>query len=190
MNTSEHDLLMERIRAEYLEMPGMALRLEQVARLCGVDRSICKLVLDALVDAKFLCLTDDGTYVPLRPDTTLRARPVKATVESSVHRACISAPVESCSMGMLNWSKRGDVACDVHSPDPALEQWKREGWCAIPPSVDGRHGRWFQCPSCDPLHRRYRALTRSGSRGKQDDVEGRDHSYDDVDRRFHASGAR
>jgi hypothetical protein len=84
MNTSEHDLLMERIRAEYLEMPGMALRLDQVARLCGVDRSACKLVLDALVEAKFLCLTGDGEYVPLRPDTTFRARPVKVTLGSSV----------------------------------------------------------------------------------------------------------
>ena len=53
----------ERIRAEYLEMPGMNLTSDQVARLCGMERSACQTVLDALVDAKFLTLTTDGTYV-------------------------------------------------------------------------------------------------------------------------------
>ena len=45
--------LLERIRAEYLEMPGLCLTSEQVQRLCGVERTICQLVLDSLVDAKF-----------------------------------------------------------------------------------------------------------------------------------------
>jgi hypothetical protein len=53
----------ERIRAEYLEMPGMNLTSDQVARLCGMERSACQAVLDALVEAKFLTLTTDGTYV-------------------------------------------------------------------------------------------------------------------------------
>jgi hypothetical protein len=53
----------ERIRAEYLEMPGMNLTSDQVARLCGMERSACQTVLDALVEAKFLTLTTDGTYV-------------------------------------------------------------------------------------------------------------------------------
>jgi transketolase len=37
-------------------MPGLCLTSEQVQRLCGVERTICQLVLDSLVDAKFLCL--------------------------------------------------------------------------------------------------------------------------------------
>jgi hypothetical protein len=82
MNDSETDLLRERIRAEYVEMPGMTLKLEQVARLCGVERSICKVLLDALVDAHFLCVRPDGAYARLGSDTTFRARPAKATLES------------------------------------------------------------------------------------------------------------
>ena len=53
----------ERIRAEYLEMPGMNLTTDQVARLCGMERSTCQTVLDSLVDARFLTLKADGTYV-------------------------------------------------------------------------------------------------------------------------------
>jgi len=51
-----------RLRAEYLEMPGLRLTLEQAQRLCGVERSLCKKLLDALVDAKFLCIKADGAY--------------------------------------------------------------------------------------------------------------------------------
>jgi len=57
-----HDTLMSRIRSEYLEMPGLRLRLEQAQRLCGVDRALCQHVLDTLVEMKFLCLKPDGTY--------------------------------------------------------------------------------------------------------------------------------
>jgi hypothetical protein len=54
--------MLERIRAEYLEMPGMRLTAEQVQRLCGVDASVCQLVMDSLVAMKFLCVHPDGTY--------------------------------------------------------------------------------------------------------------------------------
>jgi hypothetical protein len=57
--------LVDRIRAEYLEMPGMTLRVEQVQRLCGIEQTMCTLVLDTLVKARFLCLKSDGTYVRL-----------------------------------------------------------------------------------------------------------------------------
>jgi hypothetical protein len=57
-----HEQGLERIRAEYLEMPGMKLKLEQIQRLCGVERSICKMALNSLVDAKFLSVTSDGRY--------------------------------------------------------------------------------------------------------------------------------
>ena len=86
----ETDRLLERIRGEYLEMPGMTLRLEQVARLCGVERSICKGVLDALVELEFLCVKADGAYARVSAETSHRARPATATLESSaahrVHR--------------------------------------------------------------------------------------------------------
>jgi len=38
-----------RIRAEYLEMPGMRLTLAQAARLFNLERAHCARVLDALV---------------------------------------------------------------------------------------------------------------------------------------------
>jgi hypothetical protein len=57
-----HTTMLKRIRAEYLEMPGLRLTLEQAQRLCGVDRALCKMVLDALVDKKFLCVKSNGAY--------------------------------------------------------------------------------------------------------------------------------
>lgn len=47
-----HNALLMRIRAEYMEMPGLRLTLEQAQRLCGIDRTLCKTALDALVEAK------------------------------------------------------------------------------------------------------------------------------------------
>jgi hypothetical protein len=55
----------ERIRGEFLEMPGLRLTAAQVARLCGLDRTNCQGVLDALVDARFLRVSTDGTYTRL-----------------------------------------------------------------------------------------------------------------------------
>jgi len=60
MITSQDRELLDRIRAEYLEMPGMRLTLKQVQRLCGVDGLTCQIVLDSLVEVKFLCLKSDG----------------------------------------------------------------------------------------------------------------------------------
>ena len=65
MNTFFDRRVLDRVRAEYLEMPGMKLRIEQVQRLCGIDETTCKLVLDALVKASILCLKSDGTYARL-----------------------------------------------------------------------------------------------------------------------------
>jgi DNA-binding IclR family transcriptional regulator len=60
--------LLKRIRAEYLEMPGLRLKLEQIQRLCGMDRSMCQVVLESLVNAKFLGVSPDGYYVLQHPD--------------------------------------------------------------------------------------------------------------------------
>jgi len=63
MSTCRHQEVLERLRAEYREMPGMRLRLEQVQRLCAIEQPLCKLALEALVEAKFLRLESDGAYV-------------------------------------------------------------------------------------------------------------------------------
>jgi hypothetical protein len=69
--------VLERIRAEYLEMPGLRLNAGQVQRLCGVERELCKDVLDALVEREFLCLKLDGTYARLIDREISRPRPAK-----------------------------------------------------------------------------------------------------------------
>jgi hypothetical protein len=46
-----------------MEMPGLRLTFEQAQRLCGVERALCQMALDALVDAHFLCLRPNGVYV-------------------------------------------------------------------------------------------------------------------------------
>jgi hypothetical protein len=65
----------ERVRAEFLEMPGLRLTTAQVARLCGVERTMCQTVLDALVDAKFLRVSTDGTYTRLIDGSIPHTRP-------------------------------------------------------------------------------------------------------------------
>ena len=46
--------LLQRIRGEFLEMPGLHLTVEQAKRLWALDLVTCRALLDALVDAKFL----------------------------------------------------------------------------------------------------------------------------------------
>jgi hypothetical protein len=62
MTTLPYQQAFERIRAEFLEMPGMRLTPEQVERLSGVESAICKCVLDDLVSAGFLCTSANGSY--------------------------------------------------------------------------------------------------------------------------------
>jgi hypothetical protein len=83
VNTFLDQRVLERLRAEYLEMPGMKLRIEQVQRLCGIEQTMCNLVLDALVKASFLCLKSDGTYVRLTEGSSPRPRPVKAVLTAA-----------------------------------------------------------------------------------------------------------
>jgi hypothetical protein len=51
------------VRSEYLEMPGLQLTRNQVQRLWGLDTVRCEVILEALMDAKFLRRTHDGAYV-------------------------------------------------------------------------------------------------------------------------------
>jgi hypothetical protein len=54
--------MINRVRGEFLEMPGLSLKRDQVQRLCGIERTMCQLVLDTLVDARFLYAKSDGQY--------------------------------------------------------------------------------------------------------------------------------
>ncbi len=57
--------LLQRIRGEYLEMPGLRLTAEQARRLWSLDLGTCISLLEALVDSKFLARTNDGKYFRL-----------------------------------------------------------------------------------------------------------------------------
>jgi len=52
----------DRLRGEFLEMPGLRLTADQVQRLCGVERAMCRAALKALVGSDFLRENTDGTY--------------------------------------------------------------------------------------------------------------------------------
>jgi hypothetical protein len=54
--------VVDRVRAEYQEMPDLQLKAAQVERLCGIERQVCKVVLDTLLEAKFLYVKPDGHY--------------------------------------------------------------------------------------------------------------------------------
>jgi hypothetical protein len=82
-----HTALLTRIRAEYLEMPGLSLTSEQVQRLCGADRLLCQRVLDMLVDVKFLCAKPNGTYARLTEGpNSPRPHPAKADLGAGTCR--------------------------------------------------------------------------------------------------------
>lgn len=74
-----HDGL-NRLRAEYLEMPGLRLQRAQVERLCGIERALCEQVLEALVAERFLYRTSDGHYVRLTDGYVISSTLAKAVV--------------------------------------------------------------------------------------------------------------
>lgn len=73
----QDDALLSRIRGEYLEMPGMRLTLQQAQRLCGIEPTVCRRVLDTLVAERFL-RESDGKYVRVTNGEVARRRSAKA----------------------------------------------------------------------------------------------------------------
>jgi hypothetical protein len=80
LNRLRADGAKTRLRAKFLEMPGLCLKRNQVQRLCGVERTMCQMVLDLLVDEKFLCVKSDGAYARLT--TGHHPHPEKADLRS------------------------------------------------------------------------------------------------------------
>jgi hypothetical protein len=85
MNSNPNPRVLNRVRSEYMEMPGLSLKSEQVQRLCGIDDDACKAVLDTLVEAGFLLIRDDGAYSRSRDGETSRLRAAKAALDSEVN---------------------------------------------------------------------------------------------------------
>jgi hypothetical protein len=84
-----NDVLLQRVYAEFLEMPGLRLTCQQAQRLWGLDESACRQLLEFLVDAKFLCRLGHGMYTRLTDgySTRPRARMVKARLDDDIpHR--------------------------------------------------------------------------------------------------------
>jgi hypothetical protein len=51
------------VRGEFIEMPCLRLTRAQVMRLWGFDESMCSMVLNLLLEQRFLDVTADGCYV-------------------------------------------------------------------------------------------------------------------------------
>ncbi len=55
--------IVERVRCEFIEMPGMELTMAQASRLWNLGVDDCRFVLDSLVDAGFLRWTPRRTII-------------------------------------------------------------------------------------------------------------------------------
>jgi hypothetical protein len=60
MLPAEFHPLVERIRGEFLEMPGLRLTVPQASRLWGLDPASCRIVIDFLIGTAFLRWTTGG----------------------------------------------------------------------------------------------------------------------------------
>jgi len=68
--------LLDRIRGEFLEMPGLKITIAQACRLWNLNAPRCREALDVLVGEGFLVRTPSGAFIAL-PSA---ARPVKVAI--------------------------------------------------------------------------------------------------------------
>ena len=64
-NTSARELLARRVVAEFREMPGLRLTLDQAQRLFGLRSDICSRLIGTLVRDGVLRVDDEGRYATL-----------------------------------------------------------------------------------------------------------------------------
>jgi hypothetical protein len=60
LSPTEVHAVVNRVRGEFIEMPGLRLTVRQAARLWGLEPSACENVIDVLVRASFLRWTPAG----------------------------------------------------------------------------------------------------------------------------------
>ena len=75
--------LLQRIKSEFLEMPGLRLTGPQARRLWGLDDVSCSALLASLVDSQFLFQTRDGAYMRIEHSQT-RANVISARAHTAV----------------------------------------------------------------------------------------------------------
>ncbi len=63
MSETQVTEVLNRVWAEYREMPGLALNVAQARRLWNLDELQCQGILDKMVELELLCLTSRGMYV-------------------------------------------------------------------------------------------------------------------------------
>jgi hypothetical protein len=69
--------VLQRIQGEFVEVPDLHLTAAQAQRVWGLERDVCDALLGALVDAKFLARTRDGSFIRLdamKPPVVVRNR--------------------------------------------------------------------------------------------------------------------
>lgn len=59
----DEEALVTRVRAEFMESPGLCLTMAQAARLWGLDLAECRRIVDQLVAGRFLRWTPAGTLM-------------------------------------------------------------------------------------------------------------------------------
>ena len=64
---SHHRHLLRRIRAEYIEMPGLCLTMQQAQRLWSLEPPLCEALLNSLLDSRFLRRNERGLFVLYQP---------------------------------------------------------------------------------------------------------------------------
>ena len=52
--------VVERVRAEFEEMPGMTLTMQQASRLFGLEHEVCRTIVERLVTTAYLRWTHAG----------------------------------------------------------------------------------------------------------------------------------
>lgn len=80
--TQRDDDLLQRIRGEFMEMPGLRLTTQQAQRLWALDDATCRRALTRLVESGFLRCTE-GDYFVRRTEGTLTAAPLQMAKASS-----------------------------------------------------------------------------------------------------------
>ena len=75
--------LLNRIRAEFLEMPGLCVTREQACRLWQMDEITCDGILGALVDDGFLTRTPSGAFVAQNGDATRKPQSRRPSIKRS-----------------------------------------------------------------------------------------------------------
>jgi DNA-binding IclR family transcriptional regulator len=61
----------ERLKIVFAEVPGTQLSLADASRLAGLERTTCRVLLEALADARFLARGRNGLFVRRTSDSPM-----------------------------------------------------------------------------------------------------------------------